>query len=119
MRRNYENLVWNVWWNYNGRIELYNVLTEYSPTIEHVQKCLKKKLPILASEIQGILQWKYWARTECEIMITDILGGNPKLKLDWFMQIMINFEPFLEYLEKQLNIEIVRDEIEDKSWMWD
>lgn len=117
MKRNYKNLVWNVWENFNGRIQLYNILGEYSPTIEYVQKCLKKKEPISAKQIQRILQWKYCARSECEVRMTDLFDVID-FKLDWFMQIMINFEPFLEYLEKQLSIEIVRDELEDVSWMW-
>ena len=119
MKRNYKNLKWLVWERGSEGITTYNMLNEYSYTLQYIQECLKKKTPILASEILHVLQWKYWARSECEVLIKDLHRDDIEKKVDWFMQVAMNFEPFLQYLERELQLEIVRDKCEDKNWMWE
>lgn len=121
MKRNYSKLEWYVWVeDINAKkITTRNMLGENSCVVELIKDHLKRKKPILASEIQQELQYHYWSKAECEIVICDLLIKYAQRKVDWFMQIALNFEPFLQYLEKNLNIEIVRDKaLEDKSWMW-
>lgn len=121
MRRNYSKLEWYVWVeDVNTKtITTRNMLSENSWTIVFIKDCLKRKKPILASEIQRDLMYHYWSKAEFEIMVYSLFRYSTSRKIDWYMQIALNFEPFLQYLEKNLNIEIIRDkELEDSSWMW-
>lgn len=51
----------------------------------------------IKEEIRHSLQYSYWSKSECEIMVK-CLFGKVEHKIDVYEQIMLNFDLFYEYL---------------------
>lgn len=100
----------------------------YSKDIEYHKKALKKfnKMDfdsqlkfVFEKEVRSYLRYYFWSKCEWEITVTtwptyfvDTPGleepQKPKLevsqKLDVYEQVMINWQPFIEYLERNLKL---------------
>lgn len=91
---------WNVYhYDTNTRkIEPYNVLYRMEPFIKDLKKKYKDKEDF-AEQLRKELMYHYWSRCEWEIVVSAWCGGDGKeaRKIDVYSQIMMNWQPFVDY----------------------
>lgn len=93
--------------DFNKReIKTFNVFHSYN-FLRGCKECFKKyKLPQqrdeLVNEIRSCASYSFWSKCEYETVITDIFGrdGFQDKKIDVYQQLMLNWEPFIEYTIK-------------------
>lgn len=95
-----KNLEWNVYIYQNDEIKTYNIF-KHEGFCDEIQEI--KHFKDLGDERVKI-ELAYWFRnrSEYEIGINSIFGGNPQKKISVYDQIILNFDKFIEYLRRSL-----------------
>lgn len=51
-----------------------------------------------AVELQRTLRYYFWAKSEYEVIIKEWVGTEAERKVDISQQVILNFEPFVDYV---------------------
>lgn len=107
MRVKNKKLQWNVMiWDFNTKkIKLYNVLTE--TFIQELYAEYKKKKILSLKDLENFVQrysnYYFHHRCECEIVVGDMFTEKEDLeKTDIYTQIMMNIQHIVNYVNKEL-----------------
>lgn len=103
---------WNVYYhNFNkDKIEKFNIFKHriFTDEIEHILKEYKlMHLDTITAkeEIRESLFYYFWAKCEWEVEVSAWVGGDAKVKIDVYHQVMMNFDRFCEYVLRCYNHE--------------
>ena len=92
--------------NCNSLVE-FNVVND--DLIKGIEKaCKKKELETIDDLWRIVRRWAvyyYWSKAEHEVIITDLFE-NMRVKKDVYYQIEINMERFVDYINKEMQLEL-------------
>lgn len=80
---------WNIFEHWSFRREVLDLLK---------QEC---KRDGFAVEVQRSLRYYFWSKSEYEVVIKQWVGKEAETKIDVCDQVLLNFEPFVDYLWRQ------------------
>lgn len=99
---------WNVYYynQNNNKFEIFNVF-RHSAFTHDINRVLKSGLDLAVAkeEIRKALFYYFWAKCEWEIEISAWIGGDARIKVDVYHQVMMNFDRFCEYVLGGINNE--------------
>lgn len=92
---------WNVFVHgmSSGKIEKYNIFDHRGFSAE-VKKAFSEfeTRDAFEKELQLILMYYFWAKVEWETVICQFVGQEDARKIDVYKQVMLNWEPFADYV---------------------
>lgn len=96
-----DNLEWYVFYHdFNARKIIQWNIFNHGTFRKEVESLLKEKL--IRTEFDALLERKlmyyFWAKCECEIVLTPWVGRAGDVKIDIYDQIMMNFKRFVDYV---------------------
>ena len=103
---------WNVYYynQNNNKFEIFNVF-RHSAFAHDINRVLKLGLDLAVAkeEIRKVLFYYFWAKCEWEIEISDWIGGDARIKVDVYHQVMMNFDRFCEYVLRGVKMTISKN----------
>ena len=115
MKRN-KDLKWYAFYqDFNSDKLVYiNVLSK--DLIEDILKRIKSKnrkidsYESLKEAIKSYLMWRYWCKSEYEVIVSNWCGKDMKQKIDIWYQLEPNLDRITEYINRELKLDFDKGE---------
>lgn len=83
-----------------GEIKAYNIF-KHAGFCEAIKE-IKRNKDLFDERVKTELAYWFRNRSEYEVSVASIFGGNPQEKISVYDQVMLNFDKFMEYLRSEL-----------------
>lgn len=97
-------MIWNVWrYNINsGLIEMWNIFEHwrFNNDVEAAFNRYSDNKEKFAEQLKDELLYNFWCKSEYEIVLSPWCRGpnDKEKKIDIYMQVMANWDKFLDYV---------------------
>ena len=106
-----DKLDWRVYVHNINRKEITtaNVFTLSGNFMYFFNKAIKqydktKNVEQFVKDVDGALQYAYWGKCECEVMISGLFNKDDEIKIDIYGQVKLNWTAFVDYMLKTLEL---------------
>ena len=106
-----DKLDWRVYVHNINRKEITtaNVFTLSNNFVYYFKKAIKqydktKNVEQFVKDVDGVLQYAYWGKCECEVMISGLFNKDDEIKIDIYGQVKLNWTAFVDYMLKTLEL---------------
>ena len=95
-----KELEWNVYIEQSGEIKAYNIF-KHASFCEAIKE-IKRYNDLFDERVKIELAYWFGNRSEYEVSVASIFGGNPQKEINVYDQVVLNFDRFMEYLRSEL-----------------